>query len=97
MDSVLNGNDMMLGFGTNVRTAIENPDSPTMVKALRQASKNIMFTIVRSGNYTIEERQTGMDPMTKLFVTIDVILVLALLVIEAIVLVRFFRKKKKNA
>ena len=97
MDSVLNGNDMMLGFGTNVRTAIENPDSPTMVKALRQASKNIMFTIVRSGNYTMEERQTGMDPMTKLFVTIDVILVLVLLVIEAIVLVRFFKKKKKNA
>ena len=97
MDSVLNGNDMMLGFGTNVRTAIENPDSPTMVKALRQASKNIMFTIVRSGNYTMEERQTGMDPMTKLFVTIDVILVLVLLAIEAIVLVRFFKKKKKNA
>ena len=33
MDSVLNGNDMMLGFGSNVRTEVENLDSPTMVKA----------------------------------------------------------------
>ena len=96
MDSVLNGNDLMLGFGTNVRTAIENPDSPTMVKALRQASKNIMFTIVRSGNYTIEERQTGMDHMTKLFVTVDVIAAAVLLAVEAVVLVRFF-KRKENA
>jgi beta-glucosidase len=93
MDSVLNGNDMMLGFGTNVRTAIENPDSPTMVKALRQASKNILFTVVRSGNYTIEERRTGMDRMTKTFVTVDVIIAAVLLAIEAAVLIRFRKKK----
>ena len=95
MDSVLHGNDLMLGFGTNPRTAIENLSSPTMVKALRAASKNILFTVVRSGNYTIEERQTGMDNMTRLFVTADAILGVAILAIEAIVLVRFFLKKKK--
>lgn len=95
MDSVLNGNDLMLGFGSNIRTQIENPDSPTMVKALRQASKNIFYTIVHSGNYTIEERRTGMDPMTKSIVTVDVVLGAVLATIEAIVLARYFRKKKK--
>ncbi|MBR3154483.1 MAG: glycoside hydrolase family 3 C-terminal domain-containing protein [Lachnospiraceae bacterium] len=94
MDSVMNGNDMMLGFGTNPRTAIENPDSPTMVKALRQASKNIMFTIVRSGNYTIEERPTGMDNLTKTIVTVDVIAAAILIALEALVLVNWKRKKK---
>lgn len=96
MDSVLHGNDLMLGFGTNARTAIENPDSPTMVKALRQASKNIMFTIVRSGNYTVEEKPTGMDELTRTFVTVDVVAAAVLIALEAFVLVRYF-KKKKNA
>lgn len=93
MDSVLNGNDLMLGFGTNPRTNIENPDSPTMVKALRQASKNIMFTVVHSGNYTIEPRPTGMDTLTKRIVTIDVILAAALIALEAFAVIRW---KKKN-
>ena len=66
-----------------------------MVKALRQASKNIFYTIIHSGNYTIEERQTGMDPMTKSIVTVDVVLGAVLAAIEAIVLARYFRKKKK--
>lgn len=96
MDSVLHGNDLMLGFGTNARTAIENPESPTMVKALRQASKNIMFTIVRSGNYTIEEKPTGMDELTKKIVTVDLMAAAVLIALEAFVLVRYF-KKKKNA
>lgn len=97
MDSVMNGNDMMLGFGTNPRTAIENPDSPTMVKALRQASKNIMFTIVRSGNYTVEERPTGMDKLTKTLVTVDVIAAAVLIALEAFALMSWKRKKKAEA
>ena len=93
MDSVLNGNDLMLGFGTNPRTEIENPDSPTMVKALRAASKNIMYTVVHSGNYTVEPRPTGMDTLTKRIVTVDVILAAALIALEAFAVIRW---KKKN-
>lgn len=97
MDSVLNGNDMMLGFGTNIRTAIENPDSPTMVKALRQASKNIMFTIVRSGNYTVEERPSGLDSLTKTILTVDVIAAAVLIALEALALMSWKRKKRAGA
>ena len=96
MDSVLNGNDLMLGFGTNVRTEIENKDSATMVKALRQASKNILFTIVRSGNYTIETETGGLDRMTAMFIGIDVALAAVLIAVEAIVLIRYHKKTKSR-
>ena len=96
MDSVMNGNDMMLGFGSNVRTDIENKDSATMVKALRQASKNIMFTIVRSGNYTMETESTGMDNMTRTFLIVDILVAAVLIAVEALVLVRFLRKRKSE-
>lgn len=95
MDSVLGGNDMMLGFGSNVRTNIENLDSPTMVKALRQASKNILFTVVRSGNYTIETDDGGLDNMTKLFIGIDVAVGVLALGALAIVWIRYLRKRRK--
>ena len=93
MDSVLNGNDIMLGFGANVRTDIENKDSATMVKALRQASKNIMFTIVRSGNYTIDG-EGGLEPMTTMFIGIDIAVAVVLIAIEAI-MIAFYLKKRK--
>ena len=67
-----------------------------MVKALRQASKNILFTVVRSGNYTIDQ-QGGMDTMTKLFIGADVIIGLASLAILGIVFGRYLRKKEMTA
>ena len=96
MDSVLNGNDIMLGFGSNVRTAIENPDSPTMVNALRQASKNIMYTIVRSGNYTIDVDEGGLDTMTLMFIGIDVGVCIVILACAAIVILRYRKKAGKS-
>lgn len=96
MDSVLNGNDIMLGFGSNVRTDIENLDSATMVKALRQASKNIMFTIVRSGNYTMEQENSGLDRMTTMFIGIDVGVGVVVAGIAAFLFLRY-RKKNQQA
>lgn len=96
MDSVLNGNDIMLGFSSNVRTDIENLDSATMVKALRQASKNIMFTIVRSGNYTMEQESSGLDRMTTMFIGIDVGVGVVVAGIAAFLFLRY-RKKNQQA
>ncbi len=95
MDSVLNGNDMMLGFGSNVRTDIENKDSATMVKALRQATKNIMFTIVRSGNYTVEVETGGLDKMTTMFIAIDAVVGLAVVGIGAALFLNYRKKSQK--
>lgn len=94
-DFVRNGNDAMLGFGTHKSNEIINT-SPTMVLAMRQAAKNILYTVANSGNYTIPDPNADKMPnMTKLFIGIDAAVAVVSLGIMALVLVRYFKKRKK--
>lgn len=94
-DFVRNGNDAMLGFGTHKSNEITNT-SPTMVLAMRQAAKNILYTVANSGNYTIPDPNADKMPnMTKLFIGIDAAVAVVSLGIMALVLVRYFKKRKK--
>ena len=96
-DAVRNGNDAMLGFASKESNKITNTSSATLVKAMRQACKNILYTTVNSGNYTIPDPDAGkMSNMTKLFLEIDITSGVVLVAVMAIVLVRFFKKRKKN-
>ncbi|MDC7288720.1 glycoside hydrolase family 3 C-terminal domain-containing protein [Blautia schinkii] len=93
-DFVRNGNDAMLGFGTQKSNEITNT-SPTMVLAMRQAAKNILYTVANSGNYTIPNPNEGkMANMTKLFLGIDIAVVVVSLGIMSLVLMRYGRKRK---
>lgn len=92
-DAVRNGNDAMLGFFQHESNQITNT-SATMVKAMRTACKNILYTVVNSGNYTIEDPNEGkMDNMTKLFLVIDAVIVILSVGIIILVLKRYGRKK----
>lgn len=94
-DFVRNGNDAMLGFMQHESNQITNTDSATLVKAMRQACKNIFYTVVNSGNYTIPDPNAGkMDNMTKMFIGIDVGVAVAALGAMAIVLIRWNKKRK---
>lgn len=94
-DFVRNGNDAMLGFNSNESNRITNT-SPTMVSAMRQACKNILYTVVNSGNYTIEDPDAGkMSNMTKMFIGIDAAVGVIALGAMAIVLARYLKKRKK--
>lgn len=94
-DCIRNGNDAMLGFFRAESNQITNT-SATVVLALRQASKNIIFTIANSGNYTVPDEDAGkMDNMTKTFVMIDSIIVILSLGILSLVYIRFFKKRKQ--
>ena len=63
---------------------------------MRQACKNILYTTVNSGNYTVPDPNAGkMSNMTKLFLEIDITSGVVLVGAMAIVLVRFFKKRKK--
>lgn len=94
-DAVRNGNDAMLGFFAAESNQITNT-SATMVCAMRQACKNILYTISNSGNYTIEDPNAGKMPnMTKLFIGIDAAVAVVSIGIMALVLVRYFKKRKK--
>ncbi len=93
-DFIRNGNDAMLGFNQHESNKIEN-HSATMVKALRQASKNILYTTVNSGNYTVADPNEGkMSSMTRLFIGIDAAVGILAIGAMAIVLVRYNKKKK---
>lgn len=93
-DAVRNGNDAMLGFFSAESNQITNI-SATMVQAMRQACKNILYTVANSGNYTIEDPNAGkMDNMTKLFAAIDASVAILSLGILFLVYRRYFRKKR---
>ena len=92
-DAVRNGNDAMLGFFAAESNQITNT-SATMVQAMRQSAKNILYTIANSGNYTIEDPNADKMPnMTKMFIAIDAAVAVVALGIMALVLVRYFKKK----
>lgn len=90
---VRSGNDIMLGFMQHESNQMDNLDSPTLVNAMRQACKNIMYTVVNSAAYEEGNLQTGMDPMTRMFVMIDVIVAVVALGIMAIVVIRWNKKR----
>ncbi|MCI8835296.1 MAG: beta-glucosidase [Ruminococcus sp.] len=94
--SIRNGNDLMLGFGS-AESNILDDQSATAVQAMRQACKNILYTVGNSGYYAGDKDPAGvMTNMTKIFLTVDVIVALLVLAAEGIVILRY-RKKKKAA
>ena len=92
---IRSGNDLMLGFGSAESNVLAD-QSATAVKAMRQACKNIMYTIVNSGYYAgDEDPMGGLSNMDKIFITVDVIGGVVIVGIAVLVLVRYLRKKKK--
>lgn len=96
-DCVRNGNDIMLGFNSYESNVLTDIDAPTLVLALRQASKNILYTVVNSGNYTMEDPDAaGLDTMTSVFLIVDIAIAVICVAAETIVLLRW-RKKRAAA
>ena len=90
------GNDLNLGFAM-AETDKFTDQSATITLAMRQACKNIMYTIGNSGYYTNGTAAGGMDNMTKTFLCADIGIAALLILIEAILLGRYAKKKKKAA
>jgi beta-glucosidase len=89
---IRNGNDLMLGFAS-AATNVLSDQSATATIAMRNACRNIMYTIVNSGYYAEGSASGGMDNMTKTFLGID-IAVAAVVILAEILL---FRSRKKKA
>ncbi len=91
---IRNGNDLMLGFNSAASNVLADK-SATAVQAMRQASKNILYTIGNSGYYTLNDQSKGgMSNMTKIFLCLNIITALVVLIPLCIVLYRWFKKKK---
>ncbi|MBR0162724.1 MAG: glycoside hydrolase family 3 C-terminal domain-containing protein [Oscillospiraceae bacterium] len=94
--SVRAGNDLMLGFGYMPTDAFTD-QSATATLAMRQACKNILYTVGNSGYYAGDAAKGGMDNMTKLFLGVDVGIGVLIVAIEAILLANYKKKKKAAA
>lgn len=94
---IRNGNDLMLGFNSAASNVLSDK-SATAIKAMRQSSKNILYTVGNSGYYA-QGKQTGggLTNMQKLFYGIDAGVAAAIILLLAIVLIRWRKKMKKNA
>ncbi len=95
--SVRNGNDLMLGFGS-AETDVFTDQSATAMIALRQASKNIMYTIVNSGYYTFAETDPNNQPdkMVTTFRNVNIAVGVVVVALVALAYFLFLRKKKKS-
>lgn len=93
--SVRNGNDLNLGFGANASDVFAN-QSATVTKAMRQASKNILYTIVNSGVYANGDPYGKMDNMTKVFIGFNVAAGLLLIAGEVLAIRGYLKKKKEE-
>ena len=92
------GNDLMLGYGMAENNKLEDTDSATCVLAMRQACKNILYTVANSGYYADEAAaQGGMSGMTRLFIMADAAAVVLALGIEALVVLRWMKKRRESA
>ena len=93
---IRNGNDLMLGFNGAASNVLSD-QSATAVKAMRQACKNILYTVGNSGYYTVNEQTSGgLTNMQKIFYTVDGCVAGVVILLLLIVLLRW-RKKNKAA
>lgn len=93
--SIRAGCDLMLGYGMAASNELEDTDAATCVLAMRQACKNILYTTVNSGYYAGEVVQGGLSNMNKLFLTVDIVTVALAVGVEALVLLRWRKKRRK--
>lgn len=89
-----NGNDCMLVAYDTETNHLTDTESATSVKAMRQACKNIMYTVVNSRAYDAENMQTGLLGWQIAAIVIDVILAAGLIALEIIAIKKF---KKRSA
>ena len=98
MDSdicIRNGNDFCLVAYDIESNHLTDKTSATSVIAMRQAAKNIMYTVVNSRAYDVENLQTGLMPWQITMIVIDVILVAGVIVLEVIT-IKKYRERKVN-
>ena len=63
--ALANGVDVMLSTFNGEENNVANPEHPTSVLQMRNACKNVMYTVVSSWAYDGEHEETGMENWKK--------------------------------
>ncbi len=87
-----NGVDAMLSTFDGAENNVANPSHPTSVLQMRNACKNVMYTVVSSWSYDADNADVGMEGWKKAAIAVDVIIVLIIVGLK-VVFIRNYRKK----
>ena len=90
---IRNGTDCMLVAYDTETNHVEDQESATGVQAMRQACKNILYTVVNSRAYDPANLETGLMGWQIAAIVIDVVCAVIILVLEILAINRFLRRK----
>lgn len=93
--ALANGVDAMLSTFDGEENNVANPEHPTSVLQMRNACKNVMYTVVSSWAYDGDQADVGMEDWKKAAIGIDAVLLLGMVALEAL-LVKGYRKRKET-
>ena len=93
--ALANGVDAMLSTFNGEENNVANPEHPTSVLQMRNACKNVMYTVVSSWAYDGEHEETGMENWKKAGIGIDIVMALFMAGMEVLIIRGY--KKRKNA
>ena len=93
--ALANGVDAMLSTFNGEENNVANQKHPTSVLQMRNACKNVMYTVVSSWAYDGEHEETGMENWKKAGIGIDIVIALFMAGMEVLVIKGY--KKRKNA
>ncbi len=88
--------DMKVVIDGTFNIAGTDTDAATCVLAMRQFCKNILYTTANSGYYQGEASTGSMSNMNKLFLGMDVGAVLVCLGLDAVIVLRWLKKRKTS-
>lgn len=91
--SIRNGNDFCLVAYDTESNHLTDQTSATSVIAMRQASKNIMYTVVNSRAYDEANLQTGLMTWQIAMIVIDIVLAAGVIALEVVTIKRYRTRK----
>ena len=93
---IRNGCDLMLSTYETPQSTVTDQTSATSVIAMRQASKNILYTVVNSRAYD-KNISTGLPTWVKILYAVDALLLALIAFLEYKAINKYLAKKKEMA
>lgn len=90
--AIRNGTDCMLVAYDTETNHVKDQESATGVQAMRQACKNILYTVVNSRAYDPENLETGLMGWQIAAIVIDVIFAAIIIVLEVVAIKKFLKR-----
>ena len=90
--AIRNGTDCMLVAYDTETNHVKDQESATGVQAMRQACKNILYTVVNSRAYDPENLETGLMGWQIAAIVIDVVFAAIIIILEAVAIKKFLKR-----